>query len=333
MAGEEMAALAALQKQMADLKNSVFYLTEKMSAGAGAGVAATPAEAGDVVAALEAVSKELKALGDQVGYVSRISSDGFSSIKGVTDKIAAVPTPQKMDAMAVELGAKIEAVAKAAQSGQGTAELSKKVDAVAENLGYVARQSSDLAKRLGESSAKLDDSDAKLNTLLQRMDKVAVDTQSKQMDLLTETLSLMNKELNSAKASYADLQRRFEAMPTAQQLEKLAASITRMAEAQAVQEKRFVTVVDALSMASKQMAEDRTAKAVAPVNEQLNRLSIQLVKLSEAEETQRRQGEIAASALATLVKEVGAIGKAMPKYEDIEKRMMSHLAEKMAGSQ
>ena len=350
MAGEEMAALASLQKQVGDLKSALYYLTEKLGSGAavaGGGEAA----GGDVVAALEALSKEVKALGDrlealggqtkalgeQVGYVSRISSDGFSSMKGVTDKVSAIATPQQVDAVGVSLGAKVDALAKSIPPAQDISGLSKKLDAVSENVGFVARQSSDVAKKVDDSAAKLasysTDSDAKLNTILQRLDRLGGEAQVKQMELLSETLSLMSKELGAAKASYSDLLRKFESMPTAQQLDKLVAGMARMGETQAAQDKKMATILEGLSLAAKQLGEDKAGRAVQPLAEQLNRVSNQLAKVAEAAETQRRQNEIMASALGTLVKEVGSIGKAMPKYEDIEKRVMGKLAEKMSGGQ
>jgi hypothetical protein len=422
MAGEEMAALASLQKQVGDLKSAIYYLTEKLGSGA-LGAGGGEAAGGDVVAALEALSKEVKALGDQakalsdqVGYVSRISSDGFSSIKGVTDKVGAIATPQQVDAVGSSIGAKVDALAKSIPPAQDISSLSKKLDAVSENVGFVARQSSDVAKKMDDSSTKLASSstnfDAKLNTILQRLDKLGGEAQVRQMELLaealalmnkdlnatrtsyselsrkfesiptaqqidriaevqsaqdrrlasvidalsaatkriseagsgaapdakqaellSETLSLMSKELGASKASYSDLMRKFESMPSAQQVDKLVAAMARMGDAQAAQDKKMATILEGLSLAAKQLGEDKSAKAVLPLVEQLNRMSNQLAKVAETAETQRRQNEIMASALSTLVKEVGNLQKGMPSYADIEKRVMGKLAEKMGGGQ
>ncbi len=351
-----MAALAALQKQVSELKNAIYYLTEKL--GAGAGEAAAPgAPPADVVTALEAVSAELKetssslkALGDQVGYVARISSDGFASLKGVADKIAAVPTPQQVNA----LGEKIDSIAESIPSPQHVSEVAKKVDAVAEKVGYVARQASDLSAkleaastRLGEAAqnaAKAAEASVSVAALANQVGELASrarviesaeETQRKQAELLSEALALMNKELGTARTSYSELSKKIDSMPTGQQIERLIETTVKMTEVQAAQEKQLAAAAELLSTVSKKLAEGQQAKAVQQLSEQLNKLSAQTTRLAESADVQRRQSEIMASALNTLVKEVAEIEKrtaAIPSPAEIEKRVFSKLAEKMGGA-
>ena len=402
-----MAALAAVQKQLTDLKNAVYYMTEKTGAAQAGTAGAGGGASEDVVAALEAVSKELKettasvkalservgyvsevvsglkeasasikalgdqvgcvakmssdlkettaavkALGDQVGYVARISSDGFSSIKGATDKIAAVPTPQQIN----EVAEKVDSFSKKLQAIHQIAEVSKKADAISDNVGYVARQSSELLKKLDEMEKKGADTEkgpesagtseqvaalaAKVDGLSGQLKGIAssAENQRKQAELMPEALALVTKELNTATAAYSDLSKKLGAVPAAQQFERLAAAAAKMTENQAVQEKRLAGLADSLALVLKQLADSQASRGAqqntVQLSDQLSRLSGQLTRLTDAADAQKNQTEIIASALTSIVKQVSTLERAvlaMPKYPDIEKRVMGRLAEKMAG--
>ncbi|MCX6767736.1 MAG: hypothetical protein NTY90_03345 [Candidatus Micrarchaeota archaeon] len=380
MAGEEMAALAAVQKQITDLKNAIYYLTEKTGGGGGApsaGVLAAVEElsaelkqasamfkaggggAPQDLTALGDVSKELKALTDQVGYVARLSSDGFSSLKGVADKISVIPSVQAMNA----LGAKLDSVAQRAQAQsqpqQNVSEVVKKVDAVADSVGYVARQASDLSKKLGEVSKAVEGVSIKAAaaaspegadmaasvaavssqmgelTLRARAMETTVETQRKQADLLSEALALMSKELNTAITSYAALSKSIEAIPTSQQIERLISSTVKMTEAQEEQEKRLNTMSDSVALALKQFKEAQDMRGIRQVSDQLVKLSSQTIQLAEELHAQRKQGEIMASAMAAVVKELSTLEKtiaSMPSYADTEKKIFSKLSQQVGGS-
>jgi hypothetical protein len=332
MSGEEMAALAALQKQVNDLKGAIYYLTEKLSGGVGG---AGGGASSDVVAALEALSGELKsieaklaqaketpsapsvdpaqmaALGAKIDEVGRAvaAQQGGEFVKKLDDyavRISALPDQleKKLDVKLEGASSKLSALP--AQFERRMEESSAKIERkLEESSAKLSRSLEDPASKM--VPAKLDELAQQIHAVREKLDKSGSESQTKQIELLTQALALMKDEMNSAKTTYTDLYKKLDAMPTgpqmSQQLERAAGAAVRSGEAQAAQERRLMQLGD------------------------------HLARLESQIEVQRKQEEVMANALNTLVREMTNIDKnltAIPNAADVEKKVMRKLSEKLS---
>ena len=264
-----------IDARLNELKNAVYYLSELVQRQAAppglekiSGMAQRMDELSTLVEALDAklarmpsreelaaISKKLEGLpkpeesaalggrvdklADSLGWVARQSSELSTLLKSLDAKTAGLPSKDDFSLVT----SKLSALPKPEESRA----LIERIDKLADSLGWVARQSSELSAASGSLSQKLEglptrdqfaqwsrtlstsveasaaESVSKVDALQERLN--SLDRLSQSFDAISKQNLLMSQNLDALNKRTSDLSGRIEAIPTREQMGQFAAMV------------------------------------------------------------------------------------------------------------
>lgn len=241
---------AGVEAQLNELKNAIYYLSELMQRQAAPAAPQGVDKLDSLGKNVADLSGRVDNLSDSLGWVARQSSELSSLLKAVEARAAGQASKEDLSAVAKKLDS-IQPV-----KPEELHSVAERVEKLADSLGWVARQSSELSAATGAVSKKLEElptrdqlsqwsrsvstsTEASAAEVVSKVDSLkdqfrSLDGMAKSFEALSRQSLLMSQNLDALTARMNETSSRMDSIPTREQMGQFASMVeTRLGEVSA----------------------------------------------------------------------------------------------------